>query len=86
MIKCNMNKAKGLVNIEATGTAKDITVEAMAIIGEIYRGLLSSNKSAAGNFRLSLISFLFDEKALTDPLVTENAENESENSAIDEKP
>lgn len=84
MIKCNVNKAKGLVNIEATGTAEDITVEAMAIIGEVYRGIRKNNETAAEMFRLTLVSFLLDEKAITDPLVVEGTENESENSAIDD--
>lgn len=84
MIKCNMNKAKGLVKIKATGTAKDMTVETMAIIGEVYRGIRKNNETAAEMFRLTLVSFLLNEKALTDQLVVEGAENESENSAIDE--
>lgn len=83
MIKCEMNKAKGKVKIKATGTAKDMAVETMAIIGEVYRGIRKNNETAAETYRLVLINLLLNEKALTDPLVTEGAENESENSAID---
>jgi hypothetical protein len=79
-----MNRGKGLIKVKASGTANDITVEAMAIIGEIYRGIRKNNQDSADNFRLNLITFLFNEKALTDTLVVEGAGNESENSAIDE--
>lgn len=62
MIKCNINKAKGLVKVKATGTAKDMTVETMAIIGEVYRGIRKNNETAAEMFRLTLVSFFAQRK------------------------
>lgn len=60
MIKCNINKAKGKVNVKGNGTAQDLMVETAVLIQQIFQGINATNPEGAQGYKNRLLGTLLD--------------------------
>ena len=60
MVKCHIDKTKDRVRVKATGKGEQISLEALAFIREIHRGMASQNPEAAAAFKLTIIAGVLD--------------------------
>ena len=63
MIKCKINKKRGLVKVEAAGSGYDISIETLAFIKEIYRGFNKQNPDAGEAFKETIIAGVLDQNS-----------------------
>ena len=63
MIKCHIDRKKGVVFTRAKGEGYDISLETMALIGEVYRGIVKKNPEAGAAFRTTIIAGVLDPKS-----------------------
>lgn len=71
MLKCKIDKATGLVKVKAGGDLRNLTVEVLALVHEVYLGIEQQNPEAAKEFRNTLIGILLNPKG---PMWKEEAE------------
>ena len=69
MLKCNINRERKHVRVKANGDQHTITVEVLALIKEVNRGIEQQNPEAARAFRNTLTAAMLDP---TSPLWEEN--------------
>lgn len=62
MIKCKI-KISGHIQVKASGTVKDLTVETAALIEDIYQSIHQKNPEAAKGYKNTLIGILLDPKS-----------------------
>lgn len=60
MIKCNINRKRNKIQVKAGGTGYDISLETMAFIGQVFRGINKENPEAGTAFKKSIIAGLLD--------------------------
>lgn len=60
MIKCKINKKSGFVKVETKGEGYDISLETLAFISTVYRGINLQNPAAGEAFRKSIIAGVLD--------------------------
>ena len=60
MLKCRINRAKGLVQVKSKGDLNTITVEVLALIKEVNRGIEKQNPEAGRAFRNTLTAAMLD--------------------------
>lgn len=60
MIKCKISKKRGLVKVETKGQGYDISLETLAFIGEVYRGINLQNPEAGEAFKKTIIAGVLD--------------------------
>lgn len=84
VIRYEVNRENGTIELKATGTEEQLSSQARAIIRGIYREIWKEDKDAADVFRIKLIGYLADAESLRAQPLVAGAENESENSAIEE--
>lgn len=76
MIKCNIDKKRKIVKVQAGGEGYDICIETLAFIGEVYRGINRQNIAAGEAFRKTIIDGVLNPNS---PVF-----KDTENSAIDD--
>ena len=60
MLKCNIDRKKNRGQVKSGGTGEDITMEVLALIGKVYRGIRRSNKDVADCFKSIVIAGVLD--------------------------
>lgn len=60
MVKCKINRDKGLVSIKTKGDLHSITVEVLCLIKEVHRGIEQKNPEAAREFRNTVTAAMLD--------------------------
>jgi len=63
MLKCKVDKEKGIVSIKASGSAHTMAVEILAIIASVYENLDSMDNKVAELFQFEMITSLMDLKS-----------------------
>ena len=59
MLKAIVTKNKS-IRVRTKGNLGDITVETLAVLKEIYKGIKAQNEEAAKEFRLNMVASLLD--------------------------
>ena len=60
MIRCLIDRKKSVVFTSAKGDGEDISLETMALIGEVYLGIAKKNPKAGEAYKLSIIAGVLD--------------------------
>ena len=63
MIKCHINRKKGVVWAKAKGNGPEITGETLAIIKMVFQGIAKDNPEAGEIFKKSIIGGVLDPKS-----------------------
>ncbi len=76
MIECKINKKSGTVRVKIKGEGYDISLETLAFIKEVYRGINKQNPAAGEAFKKTILAGVLDPNS---PVF-----KDTENSAIDD--
>ena len=60
MLKCNINQKKNRVKVKAKGTGKEIVVELLALIQDLYENMAEKNPEMAQKAKAAIICTLLD--------------------------
>ena len=60
MIECKINKKSGTVRVKTKGEGYDISLETLAFIGELFRGINRKNPAAGEAFKKTIIAGVLD--------------------------